>query len=441
MNSKRISRKSSKPSSPGIIKPSGAKIIRPAPLTGAASPYQQRAAQFPPAWLWLVDEALPTLVKKNYSPKDSWKDKPFTKEDAGFFFKGIQELSELFTEERSKGLANYFNHPKFRSSYLLYFLPLQAAKFLTIYQLHFQAIEAALDHAEKTGVLRIVDLGAGPGTASISLLLLLLNQKMVPGKSLPRIELEWFDTQESIMADGKALVEQLASSFPKLRGKVTVKTHCTPWWKAPSILLKEAGSAGSAGSKEKLDKGAPNSSHQASLILMGHVLNESTAPQRDVNDFWEKLVSITGGGGILLVEPAARRPSQGLSKLRDHFFESGLLESSPTRIWGPCLHAGACPLSDGRDWCHFSVPANIPGSWFRGFSEGLGSERQWVKFSYVWIASAEYPSPQMDPRTRRVISDPLNQGTAATYLLCEPEEPGRWVSPNNNLGRGDLIKI
>ena len=406
---------------------------RPAPLAGTVILSQQHAAQFPPAWLWLVDEALPTWVKKNYSPKDSWKDKPFTKEDAGFFFKGIEELSELFTEERSKGLANYFNHPKFRSSYLLYFLPLQAAKFLTIYQLHFQAIEAALDHAEKTGVLRVVDLGAGPGTASISLLLLLLNQKMVPGKSLPRIELEWFDTQESIMTDGKALVEQLASSFPKLRGKVTLKTHCTPWWKAPAVLLK-----GSLSGKS-LDGKSPN---KASLILMGHVLNESNAPQRELNDFWEKLVSISGGGGILLAEPAARRPAQDLSALRDHFFESGLLEASPTRIWGPCIHAGLCPLGTGRDWCHFSVPANIPGSWFRGFSEGLGSERQWVKFCYLWIAAAEYPAPQMDPRTRRVISDPLNQGTTATYLTCEPDEPGRWTATTkNNLGRGDLIKI
>jgi hypothetical protein len=428
MNSKRINRK--------FPKPSQSSVIRPNPLAGAAILQQQRAAQFPPAWLWLVDEALPTLVKKNYSPKESWRDKPFTKEDAGFFFKGIEELSELFTEERSKGLNNYFNHPKYRSSYLLYFLPLQAAKFLTIYQLHFQAIEAALDHAEKTGVLRIVDLGAGPGTASISLLLLLLNQKMVPGKSLPQIELEWFDTQESIMADGKALVEQLASSFPKLRGKVQVKTHCTPWWKAPSILLNEASL------KEKSGKNAHPAQDKVSLILMGHVLNESNAPQREVDGFWEKLVSISGGGGILLVEPAARRPSQDLSALRDHFFESGILEASPSRIWGPCLHAGACPLGKGRDWCHFSVPANIPGTWFRGFSEGLGSERQWVKFCYLWIASAEYPSPQVDPRTRRVISDPLNQGTSATYLLCEPEEPGRWVAPTkNNLGRGDLVKI
>src|SRR4051812_38508454 len=81
---------------------------------------------FPPAWLWLIDEAIPQLVKDEYSPRESWKGKPFTKEDARFFFKGIHELSELFTEERPKGMPPYFRHPKYRSAYLLYFLPLQA---------------------------------------------------------------------------------------------------------------------------------------------------------------------------------------------------------------------------------------------------------------------------------------------------------------------------
>src|SRR5689334_3916352 len=116
--------------------------------------------QFPPAWLWLVDEAIPTWVKKNYSPRDSWRDKPFSQEDAKFFFKGIEELSDLFTEERPKGMIPYFQHPKYRSSYLLYFLPLQAAKFLTLFQFYPAAIEATLDHGFKTGVIRIADLGA-----------------------------------------------------------------------------------------------------------------------------------------------------------------------------------------------------------------------------------------------------------------------------------------
>jgi hypothetical protein len=382
------------------------------------SKYHPSSISFPPSWLWLVDEAIPTYVKTHFSPRESWKSKPFEKEDARFFFKGIEELSDLFTEDRPKGMPAYFQHPKFRSAYLLYFLPLQASKFLSLIQLHMDAFRAALDHAHKSKVLRVADLGAGPGTASISLLLSLLDPKIYPEKELPPIEFHWFDTNETIMKDGKALVEQLANNFPKLRGKVKVHLHPTVWWKAPSEITQEV-----------------------SLTFIGHILNESKAPQREAQLFWEGIIQKTQGGGILLVEPAARRSAQLISTLRDDFFELNLIEKSPARIWGPCLHAEKCPLADGRDWCHFSFPVQIPGKWFKQFSEALGSERLWVKLSYLWLASESHPASVPDPKLRRVISDPLSQGPKSSVLICEPETPSRWpVPPRQSVGRGDLIR-
>lgn len=381
--------------------------------------HARTSTPFPPAWLWLVDEAIPLWVKKNYSPRESWKDKPFSTEDGQFFLRGIHELSDLFTDERPKGMPAYFQHPKYRSSYLLYFLPLQAAKFLTLFQLHPAAVEAALSHAKKTGVLRIADLGAGPGTASIALLLYILGLPREAGETLPAIEMDWFDTNEDIMLDGKNLVEQFASSFPKLRGKVQLRLHTSPWWKAPDAFPAET-----------------------SLVFVGHVFNESTAPKTGAEAFWPALMEKAGGGGVLLVEPAARRSSQVLSQLRDGLFESGLIPEDATRMWGPCLHAQACPLSQGRDWCHFSSPITIPGKWFRTFSKSLSSERHWAKYSYLWFSSAEYPSPKPHPRMRRVISDPLSQGSQATLLLCEPETAGRISLPaEQGVGRGDMIRI
>jgi SAM-dependent methyltransferase len=375
--------------------------------------------QFPPAWMWLTDEAIPAWVKKTYSPRDAWKDKPFTPEDVRFFFKGIEELSELFTEDRPKGMPAYFLHPRFRSAYLLYFLPLQAAKFLSVFQLFPGAIEAALHHGRKAGVLRVADLGCGPGTASLALLLLLLNHKLKLGETLPPVELHWYDTNRDIMDDGQGLVEQLSNSFPKLRGKVTIHTHVTPWWKSPATLPESL-----------------------SLTFMGHLLNESTAPQREVDTFWRNLFHRAHGGGTLLIEPAARRPAQILSELRNTFFAAELVEPSATRIWGPCLHAETCPLTTGRDWCHFSVPTQIPGKWFKSFSHSLGSERHWLKLSYLWMTARDYPSPKPHALLRRVISDPLNQGPRPMFLLCEPEAPLRWTYTGKAApGRGDLVKV
>lgn len=390
---------------------------------------------FPPAWLWLVDETVPQWVKKHYSPRESWKNKPFEKEDARFFFKGIGELSELFTEERPRKLPEYFSHPKFRSAYLLYFLPLQAAKFLTIYHLHLDAIRAALKHAQTNGgVLRIVDLGAGPGTASLALLLHLMDSTIAKAGELPRIELQWFDTNRAIMEDGRAIAMEFAEQFPRLRGKIEVHLHAEPWWKAAAILRSNPAWKKSG----------------ASLTLAGHLFNEVPAGPGKNSDKegvnWQSLVQIAGGGGLLVVEPAGRAPSQKLSQIRDRIFEHELLKPEASSLWGPCLHSGRCPLAQGRDWCHFSVPVWIPGEWFKFFSKALSSEKEWVKFSYLWLASPEYPAPNPTKDMRRVVSDPIRapgrrQGPAH-LLLCEPEIPNRIEMSGASLPhRGDLYRL
>ncbi|MCM2277819.1 MAG: small ribosomal subunit Rsm22 family protein [Oligoflexia bacterium] len=375
-----------------------------------------RVNSFPAAWSWFVDELIPTYVKRTYSPRESWKDKPFTTEDARFFFKGISELSELFTEERPTKLPEYFAHPKFRSAYLLYFLPLQAAKFLSVFQLHPEATQAALKHAAKTGTLHLADLGAGPGTASIAFLLWLLDQPLPDGrKELPTIELHWFDTNRAIMDDGAALIQALSDQFPKLRGKVQGHMHGEPWWKATPRLPRET-----------------------SLIFFGNVLNEAALPQQAS---WSAILERAQGAGTLYIEPALKRSSQLLSQLRDELLEAGAIENSARSIWGPCLHAERCPLAAGRDWCHFSVPVEIPGRWFTSFSKGLGSERQWVKFSYLWLSSPEARAPVPSPRLRRVVSDPIQKDrNADVVLICEPERPGRIRVPSSrHVHRGDLI--
>jgi hypothetical protein len=366
---------------------------------------------FPAAWPWLADEAIPAWVKSRYSPRESWKGKPFGPPDAAFFSRGIRELSELFTDERPGRLPDYFLQPRFRSSYLLYFLPLQAAKFLTLFHLHSEAIDAALRHGRKTGVLRLLDLGSGPGTASIALLLELLDRKTREAP-VPEIELHWFDTNAKILKDGEALVELIASHFPGLRGKVRVHAQAEPWWKAAGLVR------------------AP-----VSLTLVGHVLNETSGDIETTARRLEEVLALAEGGGALIVEPAARRPSQQLSKVRDE-----LLEHEPRTFWGPCLHAERCPLASGRDWCHFSLPVEIPGRWFRTFSKAIGSERHWLKFSYLWLASAAYKPKPLRAGLRRVISDPLRGPGGASVLLCEPERPGRMkVGPDSRVRRGDLV--
>ena len=183
-------------------------------FTSSAYPSLAVAPKFPNLWTVVLDELIPSFVKERFSPKDSWKDKPFSQEDVVFFSKGLLELSDFFTEDReSSKLPNYFTTARFRSSYFLYFFALQGAKFLTLYNRYPKAIDQAIEHAKKTGVFKIIDVGAGPGTASIALLIILL-ERYQKQKKLPfSIHLEWIDKNGTILKDGELFLAKLLDHF------------------------------------------------------------------------------------------------------------------------------------------------------------------------------------------------------------------------------------
>ncbi len=382
-------------------------------------------ADLEPHWSWFFDDAVPRHVKRRLSPREAWRDKPFTRQDAVFQVRAVRELSERLTVERSStgGRARtrgYLQHERFRAAYLLYFLPLQTAKFAHLLAAYPGAVDAALAEARRVGRMVVADLGAGPGTASIALLLELARRFARPAKDrpgLPPIELHWFDVEKRILEHGRDLAAELIDHVPVLRGNVRIELHVRPWTDAGAVTTEGW-----------------------SLGLLGHTLNESPAPPLHA---WKRLLDRTArGGGLLLVEPASKGSSQRLSRLRDELLESGTVTPQPTSFWGPCLHGGACPLATGRDWCHASVPTAVPGEWFAFFSRGLGSERSWLKYSYLWLAAPSDPAPMPLATLRRVVSDPLRGSGPQQVLLCEPERTVRVpIAGHGHVLRGELLKL
>lgn len=375
-----------------------------------------RKPHFPSRWTILLDELIPAFVKNRFSPSPSWKNKPFSQEDVAFFSKGLLELSDFFTEDRERAkLPNYFTTAKFRSSYFLYFFALQGAKFLTLFERYPRAVDAAIEHALKTGTLRIVDVGSGPGTASIAFLVHVLEKLAgpLPKNKEPKktkipfaIELLWIDHNETIMKDGEAMLGMLFEQFPEFEGSINLIKQGRAWWKHPRDF-----------------------SFDASIVLFGNVLNESGDDPRiylsGLAPFLKKVV----GGGVLMVEPAFKTASQRIAKIRD--------EIMPHRLWGPCLHEGKCPLAEGRDWCHFSVPAELPGSFFKKFSIKLGSKREWLKFSFLWIAAENGQKNELS--IVRVVSDPIRTPRGNQNQLCTPGKISWFKTPSRPLYRGDVI--
>lgn len=364
---------------------------------------------FPKSWKWFMDQQLIQWVKDHYSPQESWKGKPFTAQDAHFFFRGIEELSDIFTQDRGRALQRYFEHPRFRSGYLLYFLPLQAAKFVSLFERHRKFLIPALQAAAQKGVIDIVDLGAGPLTASIAFVLWYLDQTEVlapEGTEIPKLRITGVDSQATILKEGAELLQILANGFPRLRGKVQVETRVLKW--------------------QDWVKAHSRSLEASDLYLMGHVLNEGRSQQlQEMADGLSALLEKHPRAGVLMIEPAAKNTSQCLSQIRDVLLEE--LQVSPV---GPCPHRERCPLSGGGDWCHFSFPAEIPGNWFAKFSRGLGSERQFLKLSYLWLADSGACKPGLNlpaKGAQLLVSDSLTRYSGRTdrvaieALVCHPD--------------------
>lgn len=375
-------------------------------------PVQSRwVAETPPrfsrSWSRWLDECIPTTVKERYSPDPKWASKPFSEKDRLFYTKGITELSDAFTSERSQPWLGrpYFQIPKNRSSYLLYFLPLQAAKFLTVFQSQPTALENFLKPS--THPKRVLDLGAGPGTASFALMFELLAQRR-NADFFPHLHLVWVDQNRQILEDGRALFQKLSELEPILKEKVKLELISCPW-----------------------EEYRPDPAYD--LILVGNLLNEFKETEISSQRKFQKLADLIGrsrDAGTLFLEPALRSSSQTLSALRDRLFEEQVLRKEPGVIWGPCLHVQGCPLSRGKDWCHFSVKAVLPGVWFEKFSKSLGSKREWLKYSYLWVASQERPAPPTSPLQYRAVSDPIHERDGGkSVLLCAPNQVERIPAP------------
>ena len=307
----------------------------------------------------------------------------------------------------------------------MYFFALQGAKFLTLFDRYPLAVDAAIVHARESGTLRIIDVGSGPGTASIAFLIYVLeklagevqNGKTTRKVNLPfKIQLVWIDHNETILKDGKAMLAQLFEFFPEFEGDIDLVTEPRLWWKHPKDF-----------------------NFEASIVLFGNVLNESSDDPRVYLSGLVPFLKKPLGAGILMIEPAFKSASQRISQIRD--------ELMPHRLWGPCLHEGKCPLAEGRDWCHFSVPAELPGTIFKKFSIELGSKREWLKFSFLWVATPDAEasakktafSARNDAKFVRVISDPMRTPQGNKNQLCTPGMISWIKTPIRPLYRGDVV--
>lgn len=216
------------------------------------------------------------------------------------------------TEDYKKGHASEFSRVKLLA-YLAARLP---ATYAAIYKV-LQSIPPPT---------HLLDLGAGPGTASWAA------AELFP--ALQKITL--IEQSMEAIAVGKTLAQH--SSHPALLSAQWIH--------------------------QSLSSPFP----PADTAILSYVLNEIKDPISLIEPLWASLST------LIILEPGTPKGADLIRKLRHHLLQRGAF------ILAPCPHAHACP----SDWCHFSARVERTRL-HRLLKEGtLGYEDE--KFSYLIVS-------------------------------------------------------
>ena len=248
--------------------------------------------------------------------------------------------------ERHKRPSNYLNIEAYFNSYLAYYFPL-----------HLPELYWILDQGKKKNFSitpkRVLDVGCGPETLSISLMLWLQKNNL----PFPE-EIVLWDQSERALKFAKEKIK-LISKTTKVRFE---KVHL------PKMPRDE----------------------DFDLILMGHLLNEWGAGPRfrpkkiELLQNILKLLSVDGS--FIVIEPPLREPTLDLMEIRDELIENDF------QVVAPCPQSSRiCPMLDASlGWCYTQPYRNLFKE--EGFTEFdkkieklLHIQLTHQSFSYLWV--------------------------------------------------------
>lgn len=289
--------------------------------------------------------------------------------------------------EAEPGSRAYMDSPELLGAYLLYY-----------WAVSFIEASLSLDRIQRPA-LRVLDLGAGPGSASAAFWARGARDFVLVDRS-----------EEALSIAGNLFAAQGAS---------------------------EGGAARVTRLRADLSRGLPPLEGRFDAIVASKLINELWKDEADRVERRAGLVEaaagqLSPGGFVLVIEPATLSASRDALALRDALCARGW------HIAGPCTHSGACPaLAAGPARSCHAEAAWAPGPPMAELALGAGLDRSSVKWS--WFACLPPGSREPfhgkteagtmaagDSFSGRVVSDGmLNKAGRLRYAVCakggEPE--------------------
>lgn len=309
--------------------------------------------------LSLLEKAIIKVLRTNYSKKSSKKDTKsyeLTIKEQQNFSNGLDLLRNVFVDNPGVKDPNYLKDLTARSSYIYHYIMPNVQRWL-----HAFSVCRSPELIEKKEAVTILDIGAGPATATIAFLL--GNYRNFSGK----IKVFLTDYNQSIMKDGKFILEELAKY---LKWDLEVHIH------------------------GGIQKGFPAYVNEVDFVLMGNVWNEGLSSHKNAQtktlNYWVDSIKkvTTQKARFLIMEPANRRSSRLLMAMRDYFSTHDSFS-----ILAPCpqsVNKKSCVLNKlkGRPWCHFGFDS-FEGFILKSTSNQSGISHDRLSYSYLWFSYKE----------------------------------------------------
>ncbi|HEY6011787.1 MAG TPA: small ribosomal subunit Rsm22 family protein [Nitrospirota bacterium] len=308
--------------------------------------------------------------------------KTFSQSEVRTLAADVLRLSRVLTTGRDELPAAYLRDEGLRKAYTAYFLP------ANLFKIHKPLHELALHPRDilSKQKLRVLDIGAGPGTASLGALEFLARRY-----PRTRLELVAVDQVAANLKEAEALFQEQQAGLDA--SLVTVCSDVT------ALERKVRGTF--------------------DVIIFANVLNELFAHHAEGGAHRTALASgllehlLAPDGSCIIIEPALRETSRDLLEVRDGMVGQGF------SVYSPCLTNAPCPArSNAKDWCHEDIPWEPPAL-VREIDALTGLRKDSLKFSYLVLRKDRLSLADVcGTNACRVVSEPLVSKGKIEFYVC-----------------------
>jgi ribosomal protein RSM22 (predicted rRNA methylase) len=151
---------------------------------------------------------------------------------------------------------------------------------------------------------------------------------------------------------------------------------------------------------------------QKDLVMATFVLSEIASDKtRDqiVRDLWTQTRHM-----LVLLDRGTPYGFHVLSRARQHLLES----NDQKYIVGPCPHEQTCPMSNSKDWCHFTQRLERPAL-LRHIKTAKNNHED-IKYSYLVLHKGQSRPSTPSFGWPRTIQQPLKRGGHVILDTCSP---------------------